>query len=495
MLIKKISISTMIASLLVSTSFAADQSTGAKTNLLPPVSQPSVTKSIGNSNYPDSSNNNPNQATTNITKPAQTASKNDKPVILNQGVAIVNNHVITSNELNEAVSQTKAQLQDQGISLPDDLTLERQVLQQLINQEIILELAKRNNIIITDNDINQTIQTIADANHITAEQLKQKLSQSGISYEQYRQTMKKQLMIQRMQQKLVAGSIFIPPKEITAYVEKHLSQSKTEQYEVSNILLPLPDSKTPDAISKAKQMADKLITEIKSSKISFSDAAKKYSQSGNALSGGSLGFKTLDQLPTLFANKVETMKKGEIIGPFEANGALQILKLDNIKSDENQKHWIEEYHVEQIMLKLTPILNSEQAKAQLDRILIALKNGESFSEQAKANTQNYDAASKGGDLGWVNLEQSQPELAQVIQKTPVNQLSQPFQVGDTWQIIKVLGKKKVDNTEDYLRMQAANILFRQRAEQMVKNWQMSVRGQAYVKILNPKLEMPGLDDE
>ncbi|MCF6764427.1 peptidylprolyl isomerase [Thiotrichales bacterium 19S3-7] len=447
---------------------------------------------------PKASISSPNKTTTTLnaipqTKPAETISSNAKINVINQVVAIVNNGVITSEELDAAVEQTKAQITDQGLSLPDDLTLKRQVLQQLINQSIILELAKRNHITVTDDDINQTIAMIADQNHISVAQLKDKLKTSGLNYQQYYDTMRKQLIMQKMQQKLVAGSIFISPKDIDAYVEKHLKQPEVKQYELANILIPLPKDKTPDSIDKAKSSATKLVNEIKSGKITFFEAARKYSQSGNALSGGDLGYKTLDELPSIYADKVKAMKKGEIIGPFEANGALQILQLKTIQVKDSQKHWVEQYHVEQILLKLTPILNTQQAKAQLQRIIIALDNKKSFSELAKANTQNYDVASKGGDLGWVSLSQVSPELANVIKSTPVDTVSQPFQVGDSWQIIKVIGKRKTDDTKNYLHMQAANILFRQRAEQMVKNWQLSLRGEAYVKILIPDLNMPELD--
>ncbi|TNF69930.1 MAG: hypothetical protein EP298_01000 [Gammaproteobacteria bacterium] len=428
-----------------------------------------------------------------LNQPAKSTNNENQATVFNQIIAIVNNGVITSEQLNQAVEQTKAQIQDQGLSLPGDLTLKRQVLQQLINQAIILELAKRNHITVTGDEINQMIKMIADQNHITVAQLKDKLKSSGLNYQQYYDTMHKQLIVQKMQQKLVAGSIFISPQDINQYVEKHLKQPAVKRYDLSNILIPLPNDKTPDSIEKAKASASKLVNEIKSGKTTFFEAARKYSQSGNALSGGELGFKTLDELPTIYAGKVTSMKKGEIIGPFEANGALQILQLNNIQVKDNQKHWIEQYHVEQILLKLTPILNTQQAKAQLERIIIALDNNKSFSELAKANTQNYDVASKGGDLGWVNLNQVAPELAHMIETTPIGKVSQPFQVGDTWQIIKVLAKRKTDDTKNYLHMQAANILFRQKAEQMVKNWQLSLRGEAYVKILIPELNMPELD--
>ncbi|MCF6807322.1 peptidylprolyl isomerase [Thiotrichales bacterium 19S9-12] len=420
---------------------------------------------------------------------------NTKNIPFNQIIAVVNQDVITTEELNEAVEQTKAQLTDQGVSIPSDLTLKRQLLQQLINQKIMLDLAKKNHVTTTDVQVNDLIKSIAKANNISTTKLRKKLESTGIDYQQYFDTMRKQLIIQKMQQKLVSGSIFVSPNDIDNFVKKYLQKPDMVKYNLSNILIPLPKNKTPEAIQKAKNQANDLVKNIQSGKISFFDAARKYSQSANALSGGFVGEKTVDELPSIYAQKVESMKKGEVLGPFEANGALQILKLNDIKIEQADKHWVEEYHVQQILLKLTPILNSEQAKAQLERIIMALNNGESFASMAKSNTQNYDSASKGGDLGWLNLDKIDSTLAEMIEKTPTEQVSKPFKVGNTWQIIKVLGKRKTDNTEAYLKMQAANTLFRQRAEQMIKNWQLSLRGEAYINILIPEYKIPELDSQ
>ncbi|MDA7742074.1 peptidylprolyl isomerase [Francisellaceae bacterium] len=432
-----------------------------------------------------------NQATT-LKKTATPKPQFNTPVLLNKTIAIVNNNVITSTELTKAVQQAKAQLQGTQTVRPDLLTIQRQVLQQLILKRLAMQLAKRNNVKVSNMEVTQAINTILTENKTSLPALKSQLKTLGVSYKNYRENLKTQLTINKLQQKAVAGTIFISPKEINQYFEKHMHAQKISEYETQHILLPLPADHTPEANAKVKQEADKIVAKIKAKKITFSAAAAKYSQSGDALSGGKLGWKTPSELPGIFANKVENMKKGEILPPFQAGDNFHILYLVNKKQKLMQQHYINQFDVSQIVIKVTPVVSNEQAKAQLERITNDLKNGVSFSELAKSNSQNYDNANKGGDMGWVTLTTVPFKISKMIETTPAGRYSEPFQVDDTWQIIKVNKERKHNDTETYLKQQAANVLFQQKAQQAVKTWMVSLKNNAYIKILNPQLEMPKL---
>ncbi len=401
-----------------------------------------------------------NQATT-LKKTAPPKPQFSTPILLNKTIAIVNNNVITSTELASAVQQAKAQLQGSQAVMPDSLTIQRQVLQELILKNLAMQLAKKNNVKVSSMEVTQAINTILAENKTSLPALKSQLKILGVSYKNYRENLKTQLTINKLQQKAVAGTIFISPKEISQYLEKHLNAQNIAEYDVQHILLPLPASHTPKANKKVKQEAEKIISEIKAKKLTFSEAAAKYSQSGDALSGGKLGWKTSSELPSIFARKIENMKEGEILSPFQAGGNIHILYLAHKKKKSMQQHYINQFNVSQIVIKITPVVNNEQAKAQLERITNDLKNGVSFSKLAKSNSQNYDNANKGGDMGWVTLTTVPFKISKMIETTPAGQYSEPFQVDDTWQIIKVNKKRKHNDTDVYLKQQAANILFQQ----------------------------------
>ncbi|MFZ9035273.1 MAG: peptidylprolyl isomerase [Francisellaceae bacterium] len=410
------------------------------------------------------------------------------PELINEIVAIVNDQPITLDELNLAVIKAKAETQTKNQAVADSALFRQQVLQQLINQTLALQLAAREHIVVSDDEVNEAIATILSNNGLTMDVLKQQLAATGLSFNAYFQTVKDQLIISKIQQKSVAGQIFISPKEIENYIEKHFSSSD-DLYEVKNILLSLPQNANKDEINQALQKADALVKQIETGKITFADAALKYSQSGNAQNGGDLGWKTLTDLPTIYADKIESMKVEQISSPFIANNGIQIVKLAGVKANPATQHFIESYHVRQIVIKLSPVVNDNDAKARLERILTAIKNGQSFEQLAKSNSQNYDNATEGGDMGWVSLDQLPPTVAKEVKEAKPNVISQPFKVNnDEWQIIEVLGSKKVNNTKDYQQKEAMNALFQQKAPQALKTWMLSLKDNAYIKIVDPELD-------
>lgn len=412
-----------------------------------------------------------------------------KPVLVNQIIAIVNKQVITSLELEIAVKETKERLGSKQEQINDNLALKRQVLQNLINKKIALQIAKNNNIVVSSLEVSKTIDNILNQNRITLEKLKMKLRFSGISYKSYRENIRNQITISKLQQQAVSNTIYISPQDIETYIQKHTDKNNIE-YKLEHILLPLPSSHTPLETQETLEKAKKLVSKIESGEITFSQAAIKYSQSADALDGGNLGFMSIDSLPTIFAKHVKGMKEGGIVGPYQAGGGIQIIKLVAEKSIPQEQHFINQYEVQQIKINLTPVVNDEQAKDKLNRILISLKNGETFSNLAKSNSQNYDTASNGGNLGWVTLQEVSYEMGEQIKSLPDEALSEPFRDGRSWEIIKILGQRQKNDTSEYLKQQASNVLFQLKAKQALKSWMASLRDNAFVKILIPDLKIP-----
>ncbi|MBK2124144.1 peptidylprolyl isomerase [Fangia hongkongensis] len=441
-------------------------------------------------NSPPTLLQNPSLIQKNMTKLPEVKTTPKGKHIINEIVAVVNDEPITLSELNAEVVKTKAQLQEQpNAQLPDTLTLQRQVLQQLINQTIALQMAKRQGISVSDDEVNASIAQILAQNGMSLDALKTRLKHSNLSFEDYFNTVKHQMIINKLQQRAIAGKVYIPPQDIQKYIKTHFSDNSVT-YTVQNILLALPQNATDAQKNTELKKANDIINDIKAKKISFSAAAQKYSQSTNASSGGSLGSRKLSELPQIYADAVATLQAGEIAPPFIANGGIQIIKLDDKQVPESAKHYVDQYKVSQIVIDTSPIVDNEQAKAKLSRIITAIDNGQSFADAAKANSQNHDNASDGGNMGWIDPNTLSPVLASKIKTTKIGKISTPFQVGNQWQIIQVNDKRKEDNTKAYQTEQATNALFQQNAQQALKTWMLSLRDSAYVKILDDKLKLP-----
>jgi peptidyl-prolyl cis-trans isomerase SurA len=413
-----------------------------------------------------------------------------EPVMINQIVAIANQDAITQSQLDQALQQANLQIQQSGLTPPTGLPFERQVLQQLILQKIALQLAKVNGININDDAVNQAINGLLTENHATEDQLKQSLQQAGVSYDQYRETIRTQLTISRLEQKAVAGSIMITPQEIDNFLAARAKlPNKDTQYDLSHILIALPNDPTPDIIAQYKAKAQQIANQLTKGQLSFAKAAMQYSAAGDAMKGGDLGYKTSNELPTLFVSYLPSLTVGKVVGPIQDANGFHIFTLNGVKTPPPEKHFVQQYHVLNILVKTSPVVDDARAQALLNQLKESIQNGKPFAELAQTNSQDVDSRANGGDMGWKSLAQfNDSTFANEVLSLPLNAVSTPFKTDAGWQIIQVIGKRQYDDTQDYIRDQAAQTLFQQKAENALQTWQDKIVGESYVKILVPDLD-------
>lgn len=417
--------------------------------------------------------------------------QNSPATPINGVVAIVNNEVITSQELNDATDQAIAQAKAQNFALPDRVTIERQVLQGLIMQRIALQLAKLNNITIPPDELNAALATIAQQHQVTVDQMFKQLSASGVNIDEFKTNVQNQLIIQKLEQAAVGSSIIITPNEVSSYLaNKARAENANTEYHVQHILIALPANPTADDYAQAKDRAQMVLTKIQQG-MPFTQAAMTYSDSSDALNGGDLGYKTLMELPASFTNSVTSLQVGQVSDLVPTDSGFNIIKLVDKKGAPAQEdHYVNQYHVQAILVKTSPLVSSTQAQALLARLRTALNNGASFAKLAEANSQDPMSNQNGGDMGWVSLVSLNPILAAQIQATPVNQVSQPFQTTDGWYLIKVLGVQQVNDSANYEQEQAKQAIFMQKANSALQAWQSQIRGASYIQILDPNLQVP-----
>ena len=417
-----------------------------------------------------------------------------KGKIFNEIIAIVNDQAVTRHELNTEVMKMETQLQEQlGIkmaAIPD--VFNQEALRKIINQTLILQVSERQNIQISDFKVNNTIHQISTQYGISINSLKQKLKTSGMNFKTYFDTIKKQLVINKLQQIAITGKIHIPPAKIDEYILRSITDKNTF-YKMKNILLSLPKNADEAIQRKALERAKNIIQQIQFKKISFSDAAKKYSQSSNSTSGGKLEWKTLLELPKVYTYEIKKIKNGQISTPFIANNSVQIIKLIDTKVSTSAKHFICEYRVRKIAINTNPIVGDIQAKIKLVQIMKAFNSDRDlFGIFRKSDLQKKCYISPDHqDLepGWVSLSQLPKKLAQNIRSTRLNEVSLPFKIGNQWQIIEVSDQRQKDGTKIYEQAQATQVLFQENAQKSLKTWISSLRDEAYIKILNSELEL------
>lgn len=399
--------------------------------------------------------------------------------------AVVNDHVITQSELNKQVSTMRQQLAAQGENMPSEQALRKQVLQHLIDVDLQLQLAKKNNIAIEDAEIDKAIQEIAERNKLSFDQLKDILSRQGLSWNAYRENIRKEMTVIRVQQQAVGAEISISQRQIEEYLKTSAKDNKAQYaYHLRDMLIPVSDSPTPEELKKAEDKANSVIVALKNN-YDFEQIAILASNDEFTLQEQDLGTRHLSELPELFAKHAANMQKGDVAGPIRAGNGFHLIKLIDIEGDA-VKHQVKKTHVRHILIKSAGMIPVE-AEKQAFNIYQQLKSGKDFASLAKHYSLDARSALKGGDLGWMSSGELAPEFEKAMDSLPLHHISKPVKTQFGWHIIEVLGRKEVDDTAAFQRQQAMQHLRQQKFLDAVNTWLQTTRTTAYIKIMDKTL--------
>ncbi|MDQ8039373.1 MAG: peptidylprolyl isomerase [Rickettsiella sp.] len=410
---------------------------------------------------------------------------NSKAVELDRIIAVVNTHVITEQQLFEQIEFTRQQLQAENKPIPSAADLRRDVLTHMIDTELQRQLAESAGIKIDEAGLDKTIAEIAKRNGLTVEQLRTRLEQENLPYAKYRQKIREQLLISRLQQEEISQKIVVSPQEITDMLT-HMPKSSLSKaiYHIEDLVVPLPNNVSPQILANTKQTALSLLQQAKSGN-SFQQLVEQSKNASLGLSGGDLGWRPLSELPDVFQSSIQTLKPGEIAGPIQAQNGFHLLRLIEVRGNTTTPSYVTSTHVRHILIKTSPLVDNKQAEERLREIRAEILRGGNFSELAKKYSQDPGSAFKGGDLGWTLPGTFDPTFEAQENKLAINQISLPFQSQFGWHIVQVLGREQKPQTTKLLsREQASQLVFQKKFQQALLNWLRQLRRRSYVKI-NP----------
>jgi len=406
--------------------------------------------------------------------------------VLDKVVAVVNNGVITSSELDAQVALSKKQIIAQKMQMPQESVLRKQVLQHLIDVDLQMQMAKQNGIIIDSTELNDAIEKIAESNHINLSQLREAITSQGISWQEYRRNIRKEMVLTRLQQKAVGKDVSVSNEQVEQYLKTQpLVDNSTLTYHLQNIVIPLNEEPTSAQVKKAKNVADQLLAKINKGE-DFNRLAIEQSSGEFALEGGDLGVRHLAELPEVFAKEVVTMKVGQIAGPIRTGNGFQLLKLVAIGGESNS-HIVTQTHVRHILLKADSSMLPADAKKQVENIYQQVKAGKDFAKMAKQYSLDSSSAIKGGDLGWVGPGELVPEFEKAMNDLPLHTVSQPVKSQFGWHIIEVMERKQKDDSQAFKKQQVRQFLQQRKFAEAVQNWQQHLRTEAYINIVEKGL--------
>ena len=274
-------------------------------------------------------------------------------------VAVVNKDVITQRELNARVRQAKGELSLQKVPLPPDSVLEAQILQRLITERLQSQEAARQKVVVTNDMVKQAIDIITSRNKLTSDQMRKQIEASGVSWDEYREMIKREITLERLRQKVIDSTINISDAEVDANLREQkarqegglasgLARPGTGQPQaaapaqaspqapsapgqpavlgLAQILVRVPEGTTPDQVKALRDRAQGLLARIKAGE-SFETLATSSSDGPEAVRGGDMGARPVEAWPDLFVTAVANVKDGGVSNVIQSGNGFHILKV------------------------------------------------------------------------------------------------------------------------------------------------------------------------
>ncbi len=410
--------------------------------------------------------------------------------LLDQVIAVINDQPILASTLNRESRQISTVLQAQGTPIPPANVLRHQVLNRLITKTLELQMARRLEITVNDDQLNRVLAEIAQRNHLTLAQLPQALKTQGQSYTNFRNTIRNQLIIRQLEQQEVAANIVVTPAEIRQYIQRE-NRAKTGdmEYKLAQILLAFPANAGPGAITATLKQAQKLESKLQSGG-NFSSLAVAKSAGPNALKGGTIGWRKGADLPTIFAAVVPRLKPGEISAPIEGPSGYHIIKLLAVRKPRSRLIGIQ-YHVKRILIRPNPIRTLKQSFRLAVKLRDTIKAGKTrFAAAAREYSDDPNSAGNGGDLGWISPGNLAPPVAKAVTALAPGQISRPIKTLQGWELVELIAKRKHNMGEDARRNAAYQAIFQRKLREQLAQFKRTLRDQAYIHILDPSLANP-----
>jgi peptidyl-prolyl cis-trans isomerase SurA len=400
--------------------------------------------------------------------------------LLDRIAAIVNDGLVLKSELDAQMDAVTKRLQEQKVELPSQSVLKQQVLDRLILQEIQSQHAKRVGLTVSDEQLNSALQEIASRNKIPFDQLPTALAAQGVDYKQYREGMRKELTLSTLRQRDVISHINVSPHELEQFLARQQTSAASDEFNVSHILLSLPEAATPQQLEEITHKAQDLSARAAKGE-DFGQLAIANSNSQTALDGGQLGWRKGTQLPEFILQLVTKMKAGDVSQPVRTPSGFHIVKLNERRSGEAQVI-INQIHVRHILMKTNELDDDETVRQKLSKLRDRILKGEDFGGLASTNSADPGSAPDGGDLGWSGPGTFVPEFDKAIADLKANEISEPFKSRYGWHIVQMLGTRTYDSTDDVRRQRAFAAIRESKADEETELWLRRLRDEAFVEI-------------
>ncbi|MCP1727390.1 peptidyl-prolyl cis-trans isomerase SurA [Natronospira proteinivora] len=399
---------------------------------------------------------------------------------LDRIVAVVDDEVILDSELQERIESLRVRMGDQGTQLPPEQDLRQQMLEQMINEEVQLQRARRAGLRVSDDEVNQALARIASQNDVTLAQLPDMLASEGIEYGSFREEIRRELIQQQVQQRMLFREVTVSEREVQEFLAEAEAQGDLDaEYQVFHIMIAADSEGDAEETRQARERAQDIRRQLDDG-ADFAELAIAHSDSRTALEGGDMGWRSGPELPSVFAEQVVDMGEGDIAGPLRTSSGYHLIKLNEARRGDAVM--VPERRARHILLSPSEVRLPEAARLKLVELRQRIEDGEDFADLAREYSEDPGSSARGGNLGWQSRGSFAPTFEQALDGLQPGEISEPIETRFGWHIVELMETREQDRTLDARRNQAQQMIRARKAEERMDTWLQQLRDESYIEI-------------
>lgn len=400
-----------------------------------------------------------------------------QPTTIERIAAVVNDDLVLVSEVLERFDTVTRQLETEGGEMPPRDAIMEQTLERLIIESLQLQEAERRGIRVDDETLTAAVTEFAAQNGMDVDQFIETVSAEGLSYRAFREQVRRQITIDRVQRDAVNRRVYIQPQDIdellaSPFFAEHIS----DEYRLGHILLPVEPAADAAAV---RDQAKALVAKLRAG-ADFQALAVEHSGASTALEGGDLGWRKANRIPKLFTDIVQHMDIGDVADPVRNASGFHIVKLLDMRGTSQQV--ANETLTRHILLRPSAIRDDEKSRQLAVALRARIVAGEDFAALAEEHSDDPSSALAGGDLGWRKPEDFVPEFQTAMAAVKIGEISEPFRTGFGWHVLEVRDRRQADASEEARRDYATRMLHAQRFDERLQEWLREIRDEAFVEL-------------
>ena len=402
-------------------------------------------------------------------------------------VAVINQELVTAGEVDRRIERAQQEAaQRAGLRLPPETELRRQALDALIEERVVITHARESGVKIDEPDLDRAVQSIAQQNQLTLDQLRDRMKADGVDFARFRSNLRDQMMVERIREREVYQRIRITDLEVDRLVDQQRAAAQADaELNIAQVLVTVPEGASAAEREARKAKAEKALARVRGGE-AFATVVRELSEDGNREKGGEIGLRPASRLPDLFVDAVRPLAAGEVAPALVTSGAgYHVLKL--LEKRDGGALRVSQTHARHILLRTSQQLSAEAASRRLVELQRQIQAGTRTFEDAARQVSDDGSAANGGDLGWAGPGQFVPEFEEAMNKLPLGGISPPVVSRFGVHLIQVLERREVALETKQLREQARSLLREQKFDEAYAEWARDLRARAYVEMREPPL--------